>query len=110
MKIYNLNNFTKGWFVGDFLPTIISSSDVEVAIKKYQAGDKEEAHFHKVATEITAVVSGQVKMNELVINEGEIVLIATGEIASFECITNAITVVVKLPSVNDDKYLIKGTI
>lgn len=59
----NLNNFIKGWFVGHFTPTLIDTNDVEVSIKKYKAGDQEKSHYHKIATEITAIVSGEVEMN-----------------------------------------------
>src|SRR5579859_7291775 len=37
LQRYNLNIFTKGWFVGNFSPTLINSDDVEVAVKHYKA-------------------------------------------------------------------------
>ena len=49
MKKFNLDEMTKGWFVGDFEPTVIRTSDCEVGVKRYQSGDKESAHFHKEA-------------------------------------------------------------
>jgi len=58
MRIENLENMIKGWFVGNFTPTAYRTNDVEVAIKKYQAGEKEEWHYHKIATEITVILSG----------------------------------------------------
>jgi hypothetical protein len=33
----------KGWFVGDFDPSVSRSKDVEVGVKHYRAGDREEA-------------------------------------------------------------------
>ena len=39
MKTTNLNKMTKGWFVGNFEPTLIKTTDVEVAVKEYRAGD-----------------------------------------------------------------------
>ena len=33
MENNNLNNFIKGWFIGDFKPTILNTSDFEIAIK-----------------------------------------------------------------------------
>jgi len=58
MELHPLHQFTKGWFVGKFHPTLIDTNDVEVAIKHYRAGDAEPRHHHRVATEITAIVSG----------------------------------------------------
>ena len=34
----------------------IQVQDVEVAVKRYEKGDKEGAHHHRKATEITVVV------------------------------------------------------
>ena len=53
----------KGWFVGRFTPTVLSTNDVEVAVKHYKKGDYESAHYHKIATEVTVIISGRVKMN-----------------------------------------------
>ncbi len=63
MKVDKLDRMVKGWFVGNFEPTVIKTNDVEVAVKKYKAGDYEPAHYHKIATEVTVIVSGEVEMN-----------------------------------------------
>lgn len=62
MRIANLKDMAKGWFVGNFSPTVYSTENAEVAVKTYKAGDKEQAHYHKIATEITVVQSGEVIM------------------------------------------------
>ena len=45
LQRYNLNVFTKGWFVGNFSPSLLATDAVEVAAKRYRAGDSEGAHF-----------------------------------------------------------------
>ena len=40
MKIKYLDDMTKGWFVGNFEPTVLNTEDVEVAVKKYKKGDQ----------------------------------------------------------------------
>jgi mannose-6-phosphate isomerase-like protein (cupin superfamily) len=105
MKIEKLKNYTGGWFLGNFLPTLQHTEDFEVAIKRYKSGDKEESHHHKIATEYTVITSGVAKMNENIISEDEIVIIEPGESVSFEAITDVCTVVVKTPSVKEDKYI-----
>ena len=104
---YNLNNMIKGWFVGDFEPTVISSKDFEVGVKRYKKGDSEAKHVHKVATEITVIVEGKVKMNDIEYVKDDIIKIGPNEPTKFECLEDAITVVVKTPSVMDDKYIIE---
>ena len=66
MQVSKLDDMAKGWFVGNFEPTLVKTNDVEVAVKSYKKGDAEDKHYHKIATEITVVVSGRVKMNNII--------------------------------------------
>ena len=62
-------------------------------------------HYHKIATEITVIVSGKVKMNGIEYSKGDIVVMEPNEATDFECLENGTqNVVVKLPGANDDKY------
>jgi hypothetical protein len=105
LERHSLDQFAKGWFIGHFSPTLLDTDSVEVAIKRYQAGETEASHHHKIAVELTAVVIGSVRMAGEVFGPGEIVRIAPGQSTDFTALTDAITVVVKLPSVEGDKYL-----
>jgi len=107
MKIYSMKNMTKGWFVGNFNPTSFSADSCEVAHKKYNAGDYEKKHKHKVATEITAVIRGKVLMNGVEYNEGDIIVIEPGEATDFKAITDAENIVVKVPCAKGDKYIVE---
>ena len=104
MEKFSLKNMVKGWFVGDFEPTIIKSDQFEVAVKRYNAGDYENHHHHKIATELTVIVEGEVEMNNIRFNKNDIIKINANEITDFKCITDVTTVVVKTPSVKNDKY------
>ena len=105
MKVMKLDEMTKGWFVGNFEPSIIKTNDVEVAVKSYKAGQREDSHYHKIATEITVIVSGEVKMNGIRYVAGDIIVIDPGEITDFEAITDVINTIVKYPGANNDRYL-----
>ncbi len=104
MRLSRLDGMTKGWFVGDFDPTALRTDAAEVAVKTYAAGDKEAWHYHKVATEVTLILSGSVRMNGLPYAAGDIVRIEAGEGTDFEAVTDTVTVVAKVPSVAGDKY------
>lgn len=104
MKHERLEHMVKGWFVGDFQPSLLRSKDCEVAVKHYHAGDREDTHHHRVATEITVVVSGEVVMMGQRWGAGDIILVEPGEATDFEALTDAVNVVVKLPSILGDKY------
>ena len=105
MKKFLLEEMVRGWFVGDFEPSVLKTNAVEVAIQKYPKGAKEEWHYHKIATEITAIASGQVKVNGEVYNSGDIIKIEPSEGTDFECLEDTITVVVKVPGALNDKYI-----
>jgi hypothetical protein len=104
MQVFKLSEMTKGWFVGAFAPTALQSEAAEVAVKTYAAGALEARHLHKIATEVTLILSGRARMNDLVLNAGDIVRIEPGQDTDFEALTDVTTVVVKTPSVAGDKY------
>lgn len=110
MEKYFLDEMTKGWFVGNFDPSILKTNDVEVGVKKYKSGSFEEEHYHKVATEITLILSGRVRMFGKEFSSGEIIKINPGESTSFKALEDTITVVVKHPGASNDKYTGKGTL
>jgi hypothetical protein len=105
MKCYKLDDMTKGWFVGNFLPTVVSTNNVEVAVKKYNAGDHEEKHYHKIATEITVITDGEAQMNGTIYRSGDIIVIEPFTATDFKAITDVTTTVVKIPGASNDKYM-----
>jgi quercetin dioxygenase-like cupin family protein len=106
MKVNKLSEFTKGWVVGNFEPSLFKTDDFEVAVKTYKKGDYEAKHYHKVATEITVISKGRVLMNNQLYEEGDIITIEPGEATDFRAINDVITTVIKFPCVKDDKYLV----
>ena len=106
MKVQHLDDMVRGWFVGNFEPTLYKTNDCEVAVKNYRAGEYEKKHYHKVATEITVIVKGRVKMFDREFSEGDIIVVEPGDATDFTALTDATNVVVKLPGANDDKYVL----
>ena len=106
MKVDKLKNFTKGWVVGNFEPSLLKTDDFEVAVKYYKAGDYEEKHYHKVATEITIIAEGSVRMNGELYSKGSVITIEPGEATDFKVVHDTITTVIKFPCVEGDKYLV----
>ncbi|MBT0727910.1 hypothetical protein HGT73_11095 [Rosenbergiella australiborealis] len=105
MNIGKLELMHKGWFIGNFIPSLYPTCDVEVAVKYYQQGDHEPRHTHKIATEITVIIEGEARMDKNHLKKGDIITLLPGEETDFHAITNVTTVVVKLPSVKHDKYM-----
>jgi quercetin dioxygenase-like cupin family protein len=106
MKLHKLKEMFRGWIVGNFEPSCFKTDEVEIAVKEYKKGDKEPSHYHKIATEITVIVSGIVLMNNIEYKTGDIITIEPGESTNFEALSDVVTTVVKVPCVKDDKYII----
>lgn len=107
MKYEKIENMIRGWFIGNFEPTIIKTTDVEVAVKSYKKGDYESAHYHKIATEITVVVYGKVKMFDKDFFAGDIIIAEPGDITDFSALEDSVCTVVKYPGINADKYILE---
>ena len=106
MKTFRLEKMKGGWFVGNFSPSCYKLPECEVACKYYKKGEVEERHLHKVATEITLILKGMVRMNDVVCKTGDVIVLEPGESTDFKVLKDTITIVVKAPSVIGDKYFI----
>lgn len=104
LKISQLSDMVKGWFIGNFSPTLYRTNDVEVAVKSYKKGSTENSHYHKLATEFTVIIEGKARMSGQILTPGAIVRIDPFVVTDFEALTDVTTVVVKLPGANNDKY------
>lgn len=104
MLAYNLKDMVRGWFIGPFKPSLLNTPLFECAVKRYRAGDREEAHMHKIATEYTVIAEGSVRMNGVVYERDSIVEIKPDEVTDFVALTDAVTFVIKVPAVVGDKY------
>ena len=107
MKVFELSEMTGGWFVGDFEPSVIRTKAFEVGVKHFKAGEVFEPHYHKVAEEITVIVSGRVRINQVEYGAGSIILQQVNEISDFCTLEETTIVAVKMPSAPNDKYMVK---
>jgi hypothetical protein len=104
MNSYKLSDMIKGWFIGDFNPSLFKTQDFEVGVKEYSSGEFEAAHYHKIATEFTVIIEGMVEMNGKIFSTGDIIKILPNEVTNFKAISDTKTVVVKIPGALNDKY------
>jgi quercetin dioxygenase-like cupin family protein len=105
MRKARLEDMKGGWFVGNFSPVVCKTDAAEVAVKHYAAGQAERRHYHKIATEVTVIVAGEVEMNGARYAAGDILVIEPNEVTDFKALTNATTAVVKIPGALNDKYM-----
>jgi hypothetical protein len=106
MKLSKLSEFTNGWFLGNFNPSLFKSEDFEVCVKNFKQGEVELAHFQRIATEITVVLSGSVRMGQHILQVDDILTIYKDEVCDFEALTDCKVLGVKFPSLPNDKVLV----
>jgi quercetin dioxygenase-like cupin family protein len=104
MKKFDFNLMKKGWFVGNFKPTAFKTKDCEVAYVRHFKDQEWEKHFHKIATEITFIIKGKIKINDTVFSSGDIFVIEPNEIVDPRFLEDSEVVIVKVPSDINDKY------
>lgn len=59
MNKFNINDFVRGWFIGDFDHSLHKTTGFEVAVKFYNKGELHPQHVHKIGTEYTVVTTGK---------------------------------------------------
>lgn len=109
MKIDNINNFQEGWFVGDFDPAVFKTDLVEVCYKTHYKNEKWPKHYHKIATEINYLINGTMIIQGTQLSKGDVFTIYPNEIADPIFLEDCELIVVKIPSIKNDKYTIEET-
>lgn len=107
MKIHRIENFYKGWFVGDFENTAFKTDACEVSYKKHYKGEEYEVHYQEKITEINLIVSGEMIIQNKKLVAGDIFIIYPYEISDPIFLTDCEVVCVKVPGIKNDKVIVK---
>jgi len=107
MIISDLKNMFRGWFIGNFEPSIYKTDNFEVALLFHPKGEKWHKHYHNEAVEIKVIISGNMIINGKNLSPGNIFLLEKNEIAEPEFLEDCTIVCVKTPSIPGDKYEVK---
>jgi quercetin dioxygenase-like cupin family protein len=106
MIISKLENYTRGWFIGDFFPSILRTKDFEVGILKHKKGEKWAAHYHSIATEYNVLLEGSMYVCNVELKAGDVFIIEPNEVADPVFHEDCTIVCVKIPSAIGDKHLV----
>jgi quercetin dioxygenase-like cupin family protein len=104
MKKRNLSEFWRGWFIGNFEPSLFKTNEFEVGVLTHLKDEIWGKHFHKLATEFNVLLKGEMELCGELINEGEIFILEPGEVADPVFKTDCVILCIKTPSIPGDKY------
>lgn len=103
---WGVHSFTRGWFMGDFEPSIVRTKEFEVGKLIHKKDEKWPFHYHKNITEVNYLIKGSMRINGRLLYPGDIFTFMPGQIACPQFIEDCEVLCVKTPSVPSDKYII----
>lgn len=104
MKRHKLSDSgARGWFIGDFDGAVYRTKDFEITYQK-NPRSQTASHIHKIAYEITLVISGRQICNGQMFEAGDICILEPGDISQIEYLEETEVVTIKTPSVPSDKH------
>ena len=105
MEIINCSNLN-GWFVGDFSPTIITSSKLEFGYKRILKNHSPDYHFHKIKTEYTILLEGKIflEFSKKIINPITCIKLNPFEKNDQYFLEDSLILIINSPSIKNDKH------
>ena len=104
MNVTKINDYVRGWFIGDFEPTVLRTKDFEVGVLTHPKGEKWPSHYHKESIEYNVLVSGKMVVQGKELNSGDVFVFEKEEIADPVFLEDCTVVCVKVPSIPSDKF------
>ena len=112
MIVRKIDEFTGGWLIGDFNPSVFKTKDFEVCYKKHAKDEAWPRHYHKWSTEYNVLLKGRMSIvvetpgagANYILRKGDVFIIQPGEVANPHFITDCELLIVKIPSWPGDKY------
>lgn len=102
----DISQYTRGWLIGDFIPSIEINKEAEIAYLQHEKMSKWDYHYHKESIEINILVKGKEEINGVIYKESDLFIIDKNIIACPVFLDNCDIICIKIPSVTKDKYII----
>jgi quercetin dioxygenase-like cupin family protein len=107
MRREKLENFVRGWIIGDFNPSIFKTDQFEVAIISHRKNEIIPVHYHNDVEEFNVLISGKMIVNEQELSNGDIFILEKKEIVNVKVLEDSQVLCIKVPSIPEDKICIK---
>ena len=113
MDVKHINDFTNGWFIGAFEPSLFKNPFFEVAHQHHPKGKIGDKHLHKLTTEVTYIVKGSMIIKDKhlkrdrTLSTGNMFTFFPNEVSDVEFLEDSDLIVVRWPSIPTDKYMVE---
>jgi quercetin dioxygenase-like cupin family protein len=104
MTKHNIKDFWRGWFIGDFEPSLLKTTEFEVGLLTHSRGEAWPKHYHRIGTEYNVLVSGSMTVNDTLMAPGDVFVFHPGDVADPIFHEDCQVLCVKTPSIPGDKY------
>lgn len=104
MKKSKLNEYTRGWLIGDFEPNLFRTKEFEVGILTHRKGEVWPKHYHALGTEYNVLIQGRMTIAGEDLVAGDVFVFEPMEIADPIFHEDCTVLCVKVPSIPGDKY------
>ncbi len=106
VEIFKLENFKNGWIIGNFEPSLLKNSGIELAVMNKKKGRGiNDFHYHEHCIEINVLIKGKMLINDKIINENDIFIFNKNVPSIYEYLEDCIFVVFKNKLSNTDKVI-----
>ena len=106
MDVTKLKDMHRGWFIGNFDPSVLNTEDFEVGVLTHLKDEKWPAHYHKVGTEYNVLLSGRMRVCDTELCKGDIFVIEPNEVADPVFHEDCTILCVKVPGDSTDKIIV----
>lgn len=106
IDIYKLEDMFRGWFVGNFEPSVFKHAGVEIGYLCHKKGEKWQTHYHNNLVEVNLLVEGKMILNDIELNKNQIFVIDKKVLACPIFLEDCYIMCIKIPSMVGDKIVI----
>lgn len=103
VKDIQIKDTVRGWFLGDFEPSIKRISNMEIGLLTHEANEQWDAHVHREVVEYNYLVKGEMTLNEQEYKTGDSFIFPPRHLAVPKFKTKCIILCLKIPSKPTDK-------
>ncbi len=104
MRMMKIGDMKKGYFVGNFEPSIVKNDCVEISIKGAGRYTLDAAYYRKKDTTLIVILSGKMDIDGEKYGKGDALVFEPGELINLFALTNLGMLVIHFPGTKKDLH------